>query len=86
MNACHVQVSVFEMDMAEHKLTGKWLLMESKRLIRAELKSQGLAAEPQVSVEAQVTRPMGLDCLSNLKLSRQENVVMPCLNVSKHLS
>lgn len=40
------QVATFEEKMAEVKLTGKWLLMESKRLIRAELKARGLAAEP----------------------------------------
>ena len=44
------QVAIFEEKMAEMKLTGKWLLMESKRLIRAELKAQGLAAEPQATI------------------------------------
>ena len=33
--------------MGKVKVTNKWLLMESKRLIRAELKAKGLLAEPQ---------------------------------------
>ena len=49
-----LQVTTFEEDMAKLKLTSKWLLTEAKRLVRAELKSQGLLAEGQPSVPSMV--------------------------------
>lgn len=56
MYVVFLQMATFEEKLAGVGVTAKWLLTESKRLIRAELKAQGLAAEPQVGLsEAQVS-------------------------------
>lgn len=51
------QAAAFEEDMGKLKMTNKWLLMESKRLIRAELKSKGLLAEPQPTASKVLSLP-----------------------------